>query len=208
MPASTLSAFQDSFLRGGNVNRNEGANPRLRIRASGNNRALVGFDQAAIDAFINSFGLTKATLTLHIAENANNWGKDNDRTVDAHPLLEDFAEGDGQNAGVPGSQSTRGSGAGVTWKCAIDSEISNQKTDCDPTWDGGNFGPASADPQLHINGQLGPVSWDVTDDVLAGSTGWLIKKTLEGKNGKVLYHSREGAGEAGNAALAPTLLLE
>ncbi len=206
-PSATLAAVEDSILRKGNSNRNEGANPRLRVRASGNNRALVAFDSAAIDAFLNAASLTGATLSLTIAENGNNWST-NGRTVDAHPLLEDFTEGNGQNAGVPGSQSTRGNGPGVTWNCAVDDEISNQQPDCSLQWNGGNFGPATAPPVLHTNGLLGEVTWDVTDDVLAGVTTWLIKKTDEGPSGKALYYSIEGANDHGDPNLAPTLVLE
>ena len=116
----------------------------------------------------------------------------------------DFAEGNGQNAGVPGAQSTRGSGPGVTWNCAIDAEIANQATDCDPRWNGGTFGPATAPSVPHVNGLSGEVSWDVTDDVLAGASAWLIKKTAERQAGEVSYHSKEGA----DPALAPRLILE
>jgi hypothetical protein len=137
----TLTAAKDSFLRSGAADRNEGANPGLRLQASGHNRVVVAFDQGAIEAFLAANTLTTATLVLTIAENADNWGKNMDRTVDAHPLTVDFAEGNGQNAGVPGSQSTRGSGPGVTWRCAVDADIANQATDCDPTWNGGTFGP-------------------------------------------------------------------
>ena len=137
----TLTAEKDSFLRKGNPDRNEGGNPGLRLQATGDNRIVVGFDQAAIDDFGD---VTTATLVLTISENADNWGQSNDRTVGVHPLTADFAEGNGQNAGVPGSQSTRGTGPGVTWNCAEDAEIANQQTNCDPEWDGGAFGPANA----------------------------------------------------------------
>jgi hypothetical protein len=201
----TLTAEKDSFLRKGNQDRNEGANPGLRLQASGDNRIVVGFDPAAIDDFGD---VTTATLVLTISENANNWGQNDDRTVDAHPLAVDFAEGNGQNAGVPGAQSTRGSGPGVTWKCAEDADIANQQTDCDPEWGGGDFGAATADPVLHVNGLSGEVSWDVTDDVLAGVSAWLIKKTSERQAGKVSYFSRQGADAAGDPDLAPRLILE
>jgi hypothetical protein len=197
----TLTAERDSFLRRGNPDRNEGANPGLRLQASGDNRIVVGFDEAAIDDFGD---VTTATLILTISENADNWGQSNDRTVDAHPLTADFAEGNGQNAGVPGSQSTRGSGPGVTWNCAEDAEIANQQTDCDPEWDGGAFGPATAGPVLHFNGLTGEVSWDVTADVEAGASAWLIKKTSERQAGQVTYHSKEG----GDPTLAARLILE
>ncbi len=201
----TLTAAKDSFLRKGAPDRNEGANPGLRLQAAGDNRVVVAFDPEAIDGFGN---VTTATLVLTIAEIADNWGKNMDRTVDAHPLAVDFAEGNGQAMGVPSAQSTRGSGPGVTWNCAEDAEIANQQTDCDPRWDGGDFGPATADPVLHVKGLSGAVSWDVTTDVQAGATAWLIKKTDERQAGKVVYHSKDGADAAGDPDLAPRLILE
>lgn len=201
----TLIAAKDSFLRRGNPDRNEGANPGLRLQAAGDNRAMIGFNPGAIDGFGS---LTTATLVLTIAENAGNWGRSNDRTVDAHPLLVDFAEGNGQNAGVPGAESTRGSGPGVTWNCAEDAETANQQTDCDAEWAGGDFGLATAASVLHFNGLSGEVSWDVTDDVLAGASAWLVKKTSERQPGRVSYFSREGAAAAGDPDLAPRLILE
>lgn len=61
---------------------------------------------------------------------------------------------------------------------------------------------------MHVNGLTGQVEWDVTDDVLAGETAWLIKKAEEKGGGTVLYYSKEGAIEAGNVDLAPRLILE
>ena len=161
---------------------------------------MVGFDQGAIDDFGN---VTTATLVLTIAEIANNWGQNNDRTVDAHPLAVDFAEGNGQDAGVPPAQATRGSGPGVTWNCAEDAEIANERTDCAPKWNGGNFGPATAAPVLHVNGLSGDVSWDVTDDVLAGATAWLIKKTSERQAGRVILPLAGGRRPGPRAAPDP-----
>jgi hypothetical protein len=199
----TLTAAKDSFLRKGAPNLNEGANPGLRLQAAGDNRVVVGFAPDAISAFGD---VTSATLVLTVAEIANNWGRNNDRTVDAHPLAldVDFAEGNGKNAGLPGSQSTRGSGAGVTWNCAVDTDIANLRPDCDPRWNGGTFGPATAAPVVHVNGLSGDVSWDVTADVQAGASAWLIKKTSERQHGRVSYHARDGAAPA----LAPRLMLE
>jgi hypothetical protein len=65
----TLTAEKDSFLRSGAADRNEGANPGLRIQASGHNRVVVAFDPDAIDGLGD---LTTATLVLTIAENADN----------------------------------------------------------------------------------------------------------------------------------------
>jgi hypothetical protein len=149
---------------------------------------VVGFDLTSID----TARVISATLILTIVENANNWGPNNNRTVDAHPLLVDFAEGNGQDTEVSRAETTRGSGPGVTWACAADSQIANQRADCDLPWDGGTFEPPTALSVVHFNGQLGEVQWDVTADVIAGATGWVIKKTNEGLSGEVTYSSREG----------------
>jgi hypothetical protein len=200
----TLFSNQDSFLRSGNDDTNEGANERLRIQSSGNNRVVVGFDLTGI----STVGLQSATLILNIAENSNNWGTSG-RLVDAHRLLVDWTEGNGRNdVMVGGGPGFRGTGEGVTWHCGNDTNIVNQAANCSPLWNGGNYATATAPSVLHLNGFLGEVSWDVTADVLAGSNfGWVIRKQSEGQNGQVRYYSREGAALAGDASLAPRLVL-
>ena len=200
----TLIAVKDSFLRQGADDKNEGANERLRIQSSGNNRALIGFDLSAIE----TEGLESAMLVLTIAENSDNWGNQG-RVVEAHRLLEHWTEGNGRNdLMVGGGPGTRGSGEGVTWRCASDADISNHRADCEIKWNGGNFAPATGGGSLHQNGQTGEVMWDVTADVMAGAGfGWLIKKREEGQAGQVRYYSREGAQAAGDMNLAPKLIL-
>ena len=196
-----VTAAQDSILRPGARDRNEGANPLLHL---GEQRSLVvGFDLTEVD----TASVSSATLVLTINDDNSpgNWGSEG-RTVDVHQLLEDWVEGDGQGYGVPNSETTRGSGAGVTWKCAVDTAIENQATDCDPVWNGGNFEPAATDSVVHTNGMSGEVLWDVTGDVQAGADGWLIKKTQG--NGNVRYYARDHADVLGNPDLAPRLVLE
>ena len=201
---SFLLTTGDSFLRNGAENTNEGANERLRIQSSGHNRVVVKFNLSGI----STVGLQSATLTLDIAENSNNWGTTG-RPVDAHRLTVDWTEGNGRNdVMVGGGPSFRGTGEGVTWECAKDSDISNHNDDCLAQWNGGTFAAATAPSHNHTNGLTGPVSWNVTADVLAGANfGWLIKKQAEGQNGQVRYYSREGAALAGNPNLAPRLVL-
>jgi hypothetical protein len=203
--SGALSAIQDSFLRSGADDTNEGANERLRIQNSGNNRVLVAFDLAGV----STAGLQSATLSLTIAENSDNWGATG-RLVDAHRLLSAWTEGNGRNdVMVGGGGGIRGAGGGVTWHCAQDVDIANQRPNCSPLWNGGNYSPATSPGVLHSSGALGQVSWDVTSDVLAGaSSGWIVKKREEGKNGQVRYYSREGAALAGDPTLAPRLVLE
>jgi hypothetical protein len=145
---------------------------------------------------------------LNIAENSNNWGTTG-RVVDAHRVLNDWSEGNGRNdVMVGGGPGFRGSGAGVTWHCGNDTNILNQVANCSTLWSGGTYAAPTSPGVLHLNGLVGQVSWDVTADVLAGANfGWLIRKQNEGQNGQVRYYSREGAALAGNAGLAPRLVL-
>ena len=202
--SGTLLVNTDSFLRDGADNTNEGANERLRIQSSGHNRVLVKFNVSGIP----TAGLQSATLVLNIAENSDNWGATG-RPVDAHRLLTDWTEGNGRNDVMAGAgPGFRGTGEGVTWKCAKDSNINNQNDDCTTPWNGGTFAAATAPNNIHMKDQTGDVSWDVTADVLAGANyGWLIKKQVEGQNGQVRYYSREGAALAGNPNLVPRLVL-
>ena len=163
----TLHAVKDSFLMQGSANTNEGANPILRLKASGNNRAVVAFDLSEV----NLTGLTKATLVLTVSDASTNWGEG--RTVLAHRLLTSFTEGNGWNVGG----SIRGTGPGVTWKCATDDDVSNQATDCAAAWNGGTYADTTANPFIHTSGMTGEVTFDVTDDIVAGADfGWLDQK--------------------------------
>lgn len=219
-----LKSNADSFLREGGPDSNEGGNFCMRLQASGDNRCLVGFDMGSV---LPSFlpRLKKATLSLTISEMADNWGHDMPRTVSAHRLLVPWTEGNGINSENPHSLLFRGSGAGVTWYCPTDTNIAN--TSADPLgglkWKGGDgwqsgdpshFAPATAPGVEHINGMgddptTARVSWDVTQDVLAGATcGWLIKKDNEKQSGKVTYYTREGAAAEGLLNSQPQLYLE
>jgi hypothetical protein len=198
-----LTASKDSFLTQGSPNTNEGGNPILRLQASGNNRAVLGFDLSGIPLE----GLQQATLVLTISDISNNWGTTG-RPVRVHRLLQTFAEGNGWNVGG----NAQGSGAGVTWKCATDDDISNSATNCGAVWDGGSFAVSTAASVIHTNGMTGEVSFDVTQDVAALGTGaleavFLVKKENEGQSGEVEYFSREAAAAAGNMSLAPKLIL-
>ena len=196
----TFLVNADSFLRDGSDNTNEGANDLLRIQSSGHNRVVVRFNLAGIP----TTGLLSATLILNITDNSDNWGPTG-RLVDAHRLQADWTEGNGHTVGA--QPNFRGTGEGVTWNCAKDSDISNHNDDCLSQWNGGVFAAATAAPVLHTNGQMGDVSWDVTNDVAEASNGWLIKKQNEGQAGQVKYYSKEGAAVAGNPNLGPRLVL-
>lgn len=210
---TTLGVSGDTYLRSGVPNTNEGGSSFLRVRASGDNRALVRFDQAALVATVGSGTLVSASLELSITANGDNWGASG-RTISVFRLTKEWVEGNGfVDGGLPPS---RGSGEGATWACAVDSDIADVTKDCSGAteWEMG----MPSQPLLHpwvepstatvliTNGLSGTVSFDVTADVqafLSGSVpndGWIVKKDVEGAAGLVELASRE----AGNG---PRLVL-
>jgi len=199
----TLAAVADTYVRSGQGDRNLGAGTFMRIQANGDNRALVRFDQAAIQSAIGTGIVLSATLRLTIVDNSNNWGPTG-RTVDVHKLLSNWAEGNG-------TEPNRGTGAGATWNCAVDSNIANQAKDCTgPTeWEMGQPNNPTVHPWLQVptdtititNGQTGVVEYDVTADVSAFVTGinnygWILKKTNEAQNGSVSLGTKENPSGA------------
>ena len=195
----SLHAVRDTFLRGSTPNRNEGSNDVLLLRpAPGTSRALLGFDLGNVDPAI----VTRAHLVLTIEQNLGGWTGAG-RPVDVHPVVVPFREGDGRNF-RSGILRTKGSGVGATWRCARDRAIENATTDCTEKWNGGTFGPAS-DSILLDDADTGEVTFDVTDDVVAGVSSWIVKKKDETVGGRVTFHSHEGAAGLMNEDLAPRL---
>ena len=190
---------------------NEGVNKMMRVRDSGNNRALASFDQNEILSAAQGRTLQSATLRLYIEENGNNWGA-NGGTIDVHRLLTNWTEGNGFNdkpASITLSQfnalQTRGNGPGVTWKCATDTEINNQHTNCSPEWNGASFNltPTATitifkdNPPTGTVKTMGWIEFDVTSDLhafinnSAQNYGWIVKKTNERNAGLVEFTSDE-----------------
>jgi hypothetical protein len=208
---NVMSSNKDSFIKQGELNTNEGTNTMMRIRDNGNNRALISFDQNEILDAAQERTLSSATLRLYIEENGNNWGP-NGRTIDIHRMLDDWTEGNGFNdkpESMPLSQfnalKTRGIGLGATWKCATDTEINNQQTDCSPEWNGATFNLTSTDtitifkdnPPTGTVKTVGWIEFDVTSDLQTflsnteQNYGWVVKKTEEGATGLVEFTSDE-----------------
>lgn len=208
----TFSPDKDSFLRQGAPNTNEGGNKKLNVRKVGKRRALLHFDLTDLSSQIPAGQeITSANLKLFVTFNNKLWTKKG-RAIGAHMLLQDWNEGNGTNAVSPkASQSesengeesdearNRGSGAGVTWNCANDTNISNRKPDCSKKWKGGSFKSPATSTLNITNSTIGDVSLDVTDDVeafLAGTFsnfGWLIKKVSQEKVGSIWVSSSESA---------------
>ena len=181
----TLTPAADSYIQSGQPNQNNAASTFLRVQDSGNNRALVRFDQAAIANAIGTAGLASAKLRLYISVNGNNWGS-NGGTVGAHRMLPNWTE------------------SGATWNCPADTNPANSSPDCLPDWKMNEYSnwPFQQTPThttVHANNQTGWVEWDVTADVaafLAGAAanyGWIVRKMDESSPGKADYSSREGS---------------
>ena len=232
-PQLSLTAADDAHIAEAAPAENHGDEDLLLVDGGDAVRALVGFDPDAIDSFVASHQLTSATLALTVA--ATDGTADEADLLEAAPLLSGFVEGGsgaGSSSASTGAAAPATSAAlrrdpapavgfpggagrpqallpGVTWSCATDANTANgQSGDCLDDWDtdGGDVGPSTA-PLVSI-GDVGDVlSWDVTDDVLAGVSSWLIKKRDEEDPTGVAFHSHEGATHLGDSELAPRLLL-
>lgn len=221
----TLFSNGDSFMRQCLPNRNEGANPRLKVRGVLVDRPIVNFDLTGVP----TEELLAAQLVLTIDDTCGPpylwtcpfppgcglcdfyWG---DTTVNARRVLQPWEEGNGKGACLPWCDRTLGQGPGVTWNCAIDPEIFAWWWNCDIPWFGAFNAAAypTAPGVPHYDGMTGPVIWDVTQDIRDAFNGepfygFLIKKADEGAFGHAWYYSREGAVEANDLGLAPHLLL-
>jgi hypothetical protein len=186
----TLTPSADTYLRDGFPNQNQGAEGMLRVRALGDNRALVQFGQEAIAAALPPGAqVTGAALEFTITGNGDNWGRTG-RTVDVHRITRAWTE------------------LAATWNCAVDANPANHRDDCfgATAWEMGRpdrpgLHPWVAAPTATAtitNGLAGVVTYDVTADVnafLAGTAnyGWLVRKTDEGAAGLVEFGSRESA---------------
>src|SRR5690349_5726208 len=83
----TQISAADAILKQGTPNTNQGAETVLRIQQSGGGRALVRFDQQALQQAIGSSSIRSAKLWLYITANGNNWGADG-REVNVHRLTQ------------------------------------------------------------------------------------------------------------------------
>ncbi|MBU6283188.1 hypothetical protein KGQ64_13175, partial [bacterium] len=223
----TLTAVRDSMLLISDRNTNEGANGSLWIQEQGPRRIVVRFPMGACanDATrtcassadcvsaaacnaIDGTGVGSATFRMTIQSNDTSWAVAGE-PVSVYKLADDFLEGNGKTFAVPVDETTtRGTGSGVTYNCSTDSDISNTASDCTPQWNAGNTAIGTATDSVTFTGSTaGNVSWTVTADVASGGNKWLVKKATETNNGRVAFYSREGAGKAGDANLAPKLVM-
>jgi hypothetical protein len=189
--STTLTASRDGYVTSKHPNRNGGWKDSMDVAQP--LRSLVGFDQAAIVSAVGGGTLTNATLRLTIGRTADTWGPTG-RTIDVHRLTVHWTE------------------AGETYNCAIDASPSNTTKECSGAdeWDMASAAaPPWASPStaqaMVTTGMTGTVEFDVKADVVAflGGTpneGWLLKKTDEDKQGRIVFMTKEGGA-------APELVL-
>jgi len=182
---------KDAFLKDGNGNVNEGANSILQLK--GNARPVIAFDQTLLEQTIEQRPIINATLRLFIEDVGGNLGSG--QQTNLHKLNEFWEEGNAAKSGG----AIRGTGSGVTWKCPVDSDISDNRPDCSIQWDGGIFNATVSDSITLSNSLEGQfIEFNLTGDVQSilnsGSTdfGWLMKKQNDEGAGTVSFTSKEG----------------
>ncbi|NJL26816.1 MAG: DNRLRE domain-containing protein [Thermoanaerobaculia bacterium] len=164
----------DTYLRRGTPNVSHGGSPVLEVKSSPiNNRVLVRFDLAEVAATLGQGTLVSAELELFVETNGGGWGTSG-RAVDLHRVNMPWTE------------------AGATWYCADDPMPLNNSPDCSPGWGGGSVEPAVVATALHTNDLLGPVRFDLTQELAAllaagEHHGWAIERGAGVTSGTVYY---------------------
>jgi len=226
---------KDATLSHGAKNENNGANLSLWVKNQ--IAGVVGFDAK----LINPAAVQTATLRLTVCYTpgnltwcptpSNNWpaagGRDHvSRLVDGWERwgsgfpnpTNTPPEGNGNN--IPIKNNPRGNGAGVTWNCAIDTDIADEGRDCPGSdfWNAGLLteGPSVQSTTLLTNNMANGtvVDFDVTAFVQQGLgpldttfMSFFIRKEPNTGSGEIFYYSNEGAALAGNPAFAPQLII-
>ena len=187
----TLSVQKDSHIRSGsNANRNEGINQILAVEQT--KRALIAFSQTEIGNAIGGLDLHSATLRLYV-EDSSGWGTSGS-TIDIRKVTNSWVEGNGWNDG----NNIRGTGSGVTWNCAIDTNINNNQVNCSTQWGGGSYGSITDSVLITSSMDNQFIEFDVTVDIQAfldgtQNNGWIIRKTSEAQSGAIVITSDEGS---------------
>lgn len=198
---ATLFAEKDGFIREGIKNANEGSNEILRVMGTDetNNRALIAFNQADIEAATAGKTLQSATLKLYVESTDGKWA--DGQLVNIHRLQSNWHEGVGIN--IP-FDLVKNMGNGATWHCSTE-------INCDTKWNGGSFELNPTD-SVFISNQVMESYWikfDVTNDVqnyLSGSDnfGWIIMKSDEDASGRINFAAREAQSNTPELVLVLT----
>jgi hypothetical protein len=186
---TTLTPDKDSYIVHDLPNANYGANTLLKIQQVKQMRTTISFDFSPLE----TIKVLQAKLRIFATSNGFNWGSG--ESIEAHKLTSNWTEGNGIDAII------RGTGSGVTWSCPIDSNITNQRFDCNSQWNGGSFVAIPTGIVSISNTTSGIwLEFNVTNDVnsfldgnAADNSGWIIKKTNEQTSGSIAFASRENS---------------
>jgi len=189
-----MAAVADATVLQAAPNDNNGAYSQLALFDS-KHRTVTAFDRDELQAFVDGHGLEIAQLVMSAADRSQGGGV---HWLAAVPLHGAFVEGNGETLG-----GDRGTGAGATWNCAEDADISDAVAECVQNWPR-RFGTGKGVRVVEPDGFNGKTSFDVTDDVMDGVSAWVIR--LE-RGSSAAHHSREAADELDDPSLAPTLIL-
>ncbi len=128
----TVVATADSTLLRQAPHRNVGAQPVLQVGGKNSHHAVLQF--ALPDLRPERVVSAQLVLTPYQGRMRGQRRFLRHPMLEVRPLTDMFEEGNGQGGK---KKRVRGKGAGVTWACAVDSNIRNNKADCDHEWAGG-----------------------------------------------------------------------
>jgi len=174
-----LEPSADTVLLSSDPLANQGGIYTLSLNPETNTeRSLVKFDLS--DLTLNPSDLQTAILEVTIDYKSTDWSNGGIATeIELHRLLDDWDE------------------SGASWSCSTIS--------CTANWNGGSYNSSSTDKVSIADISSGTIQFNVTtdlQDMLGGGNefGWLLKKSLENRDGSIIFSSREGAN-------APRLIL-
>jgi hypothetical protein len=105
------------------------------------------------------------------------------------------------------------SGAGATFNCALDGDLSDEIENCELDWPEEYFDDADGEVWrsgkwvTEYDADSGRLYIDVSEDVLNGTRAWLVRFKGQGVfRNELAFYSREAASELRDRSLAPTLV--
>ncbi len=186
---TALPTSSDTTLLRNKPNRNTGEDLRLVVGSRGANEFVVHFADEHLERFLAGGVIRSAILRFSMADRGA------PRRLEIIPIVSNFVEGKDSM------------GTGATWNCAEDADVSDTAEDCLQQWPASRFarGMTRKPDQQDLVARL--IDFDVTADVKAGVSAWLIRSPQHGAS-HGSYYSREGALAVREPWRAPTLLLE
>lgn len=203
-------ARADSFAGINIKHKNEGANPYLVVDRPNQTKTFIRFSDADIENALNGGAIQSAIIRFTIYNTDNKWDH-NGNYIGLYPLTMDWVEGNGADTLIGDAIAIQGSGSGMTWRLAVDLDISNNQNDPGIEWELGESQTSLGHPwtntptdmALITDNMVGTIEFDVTNDLsdmAVNNYGWLIKLEDYSSGGEVIFYSKEGA-------VAPELII-